>query len=386
MDNLTHTLTGLVLSRAGLNRWYARSALVLMLAANVPDIDIVTAVRGALPYFEAHRGYTHSIAMAPVMALLPVLLVCAIARSMRGWKAAWVLSLIGVASHLLLDWTNAYGIRFLLPFSSRWFRLDLNNIVDLWIWGVLLIASVGPLLGRLVSSEIGASSGSGRALAIFALSFLVVYDFGRYLAHQRAIEMLNSRIYLDQTQQGAAPIRVAAFPTGFVNPFDWSGWMERPELVMHFSMNLLADFDPTSPDRTIYKPAARPAFGRRAPGVSRAEISGVCAVSAVASDSRGRSRGGASSGSSRLAFPVHGRRDFGPIQSSDRVWVSLLKAPAPFRGRKKSAKAPTHSRSRLGNTLSRLGILQVVASEPACRHASRCSHRSACEIQPANRH
>jgi inner membrane protein len=255
MDNITHTLTGVVLSRVGLNRWYARSGLLLMLAANIPDIDIVTAVRGALPYFIAHRGYTHSIAMAPVMALIPMLVVCGVYRSMRGWKAAYVLSLIGVASHLLLDWTNSYGVRFLLPFSSRWFRLDLNNIVDLWIWAILLIACVGPLLGRLVSSEIGARSGSGRGLAIFALSFLVVYDFGRYLVHQRAVETLSSRIY-----QGGPPIRVAAFPTGLVNPFEWSGWIERPELVMHFSMNLRADFDPTAPLRTIYKPQPGPAL------------------------------------------------------------------------------------------------------------------------------
>ena len=253
MDNLTHTLTGVVLNRAGLNRWYARSGLVLMLAANIPDIDVVTAVRGAFPYFVAHRGYTHSIAMAPVMALIPMLLACAVSRSMRGWKAAYVLSLIGVASHLLLDWTNAYGVRFLLPLSSRWFRLDLNNIVDLWIWGVLLTATVGPLLGRLVSSEIGAKSGSGRGLAIFALAFLLIYDFGRYLVHKRAIETLNSRIY-----QGAAPIGVAAFPIGFVNPFEWSGWIERPEMAMHFSMNLLSEFDPTAPDRTIYEPEPSP--------------------------------------------------------------------------------------------------------------------------------
>jgi hypothetical protein len=131
--------------------------------------------------------------------------------------------------------------------------LDLSNIVDLWIWAVLLAATVWPLLGRLVSSEIGAKSGSGRGLAIFALSFLAVYDFGRYLVHQRAIETLNSRIY-----QGGPPIRVAAFPTGFVNPFEWSGWVERPELAMHFSMNLLAEFDPTSPTRTIYKPEPSP--------------------------------------------------------------------------------------------------------------------------------
>ena len=195
MDNFTHTLTGLALSQAGLNRWYPRASLLLILSANVPDIDIVTAFRGSLSYFEHHRGITHTVVMAPVMALLPVLFVCAVSRSMRGWKAAWVLSVIGVASHLLLDWTNAYGIRFLVPFSDHWFRLDLNNLIDLWIWAVLLIAWVGPLLGRLVSSEIGGNAGSGRALAWFALSFVLLYDFGRWLAHQRALEILNSRVY-----------------------------------------------------------------------------------------------------------------------------------------------------------------------------------------------
>jgi inner membrane protein len=160
-----------------------------------------------------------------------------------------------VASHLLLDWTNTYGIRFLSPFSSRWFRLDINNLTDLWIWMVLLLACVGPLLARLVSSEIGGKSGSGRGLAVFALSFLLVYDFGRYLIHQRAIETLNSRVY-----QGGAPIRVAAFPRSIANPFDWSGWVDRGEFAMHFSMNMLTDFDPTAPDRIIHPPEPSPAL------------------------------------------------------------------------------------------------------------------------------
>ncbi|HLK19234.1 MAG TPA: metal-dependent hydrolase [Bryobacteraceae bacterium] len=248
MDNPTHTLTGLLMSRAGLSRWHPQSVWLLMLAANIPDIDIAVALRGALPYFVAHRGYTHSIFLLPVMAFIPMLVVCAVVRSMRGWKAAYGLSLIGVASHLLLDWTNAYGIRFLYPFSGRWFHLDLNNIIDLWIWGVLAIATLGPMLGRLVSSEIGATSGSGRGMAIFALAFLVCYDFGRFLAHQRAIETLNSHVYL-----GSPPIRVGAFPVGLVNPFEWSGWIERPDFAMHFAMNLRTDFDSTGAEQTIYK-------------------------------------------------------------------------------------------------------------------------------------
>jgi inner membrane protein len=254
MDNITHSLTGLALSRAGLNRYYSHSALVLLLSANAPDADIVMALRGSLSYFENHRGMSHAIVMAPVMALLAALLVCAATRTLRNWKAAFALAIIGVASHLLLDWTNAYGIRLLLPFSSEWFRLDVSNIIDLWIWGVLLMATIGPWLGRLVSSEIGAKAGSGRGLAIFALSFLLVYDFGRYMIHQRAIDTLGAHVY-----RGGPPLRVGAFPTSLVNPFQWDGWIDRPTFAMRFSMDLLQDFDPGT--GTIYfKPEPGPAM------------------------------------------------------------------------------------------------------------------------------
>jgi len=265
MDNITHTLTGLMLSRGGLNRWYPRAGLVLILSANVPDIDVLTALRGSLTYFENHRGLTHCIAMMPVMALLPVLVACAVGRTWKGWLAAWGLSIVGVASHLLLDWTNAYGIRMLLPFSSAWLRLDLNNLVDLWIWGVLLLAWLGPMLGGLVSAEMGAKAGTGRGMAIFALGFLLAYDGGRAVSHQRAIDILNSRVY-----EGGPPLRAAAFPESAVNPFLWSGWVERPELAMHFQVNILDDrFDPTS-GTIVYKPDPSPAIeaARRASPVA----------------------------------------------------------------------------------------------------------------------
>ena len=254
MDNFTHTLTGLAMSQAGLNRWHLRPGLALMLAANAPDIDIFALSRGQLTYFENHRGITHSVFVAPVLALLVALLVCAIGRTTRGWKAAWCLGLLGVASHLLLDWTNSYGVRLFLPFSAQWFRLDLNGLNELWVTAALLIAWLGPLLGRLVSTEIGAKPGSGRALAIFALSFFLLYDLGRYLTHQRAIDMLNSRVYQD-----GPPLRVAAFPSSAANPFRWTGWVERPEFSMRFSMNVLTDFDPTA-GTTIYKPEPSPAL------------------------------------------------------------------------------------------------------------------------------
>jgi inner membrane protein len=263
MDNLTHSLTGLMLSRAGLDKFYPRATLVLVLAANVPDIDIVAIAGGPLFYFAQHRGLTHSVFTAPLIALLPVLIACAVAKTMRGWAVAWGLSLIGVASHLLLDWTNVYGIRLLFPFSQEWFHLDLINLFDLIVWAVLLLGWVGPMLGRLVSGEIGAPSGSGRGLAVFALAFFLIYDFGRFLSHQRAIEILNSREYRD-----GPPIRTAAFPSSALSPLEWQGWIERPEFVMHFTVNVLQQFDPTA-GKIIFKQAPTQAMeaARQAPSI-----------------------------------------------------------------------------------------------------------------------
>src|SRR5579884_3499420 len=179
MDPLTHALTGVALSRAGLNRWYPAATGLLVVASEAPDVDIAWLSRGPFTYFVHHRAITHAFVAAPVLAAAVSLLFCTVRPSWRKFGWGFVLSLIGVLGHLLLDWTNAYGIRFFLPFSQHWYSLDLTNVVDPWLWAVLLIAALGPLLGRLVSSEMGAAGGKGRGLAIFALLFIVLYNAGR---------------------------------------------------------------------------------------------------------------------------------------------------------------------------------------------------------------
>ncbi|HUE21419.1 MAG TPA: metal-dependent hydrolase, partial [Bryobacteraceae bacterium] len=232
--------TGLFLGRAGLNRFSEQAPWILVLAANAPDIDIVTLAGGQLNYLNYHRHLTHSLAALPVMALLPVLAVRLFTRKPFSWLGAYVISLAAVASHLLLDYTNVYGIRFLLPFSARWFHLDLTSVVDLWIWAVLLVALAGPLIARLVNAEIGArTKNAGRGLAIFALLFLALYNAGRGVLHTRAVATLGSRVYA-----GAPPQRVAALP-GPVNPLAWRGLVETGELYDVVDFSLLEEFDPS---------------------------------------------------------------------------------------------------------------------------------------------
>jgi inner membrane protein len=252
LDNLTHTLTGIMLARAGLRKFSPRGTLLLALAANAPDIDVVSWFGGPLVYLEYHRWITHALIAMPVIALLPVAIVRIFHRGSFSWIRAFLLSLTAVATHLLLDFTNVYGVRLLLPFSSQWLRLDITSVIDLWIWAILLLALAAPALARLVSSEIGAKGSPGRGWAIVALAAIVIYDFGRYLAHERVLAMLNSRVY-----RAEAPLRTAAFPN-MANPLRWTGLVELSDAYVMLPVGLPDDFDPTR-GRAFFKAARSPA-------------------------------------------------------------------------------------------------------------------------------
>ncbi|MGI8959470.1 MAG: metal-dependent hydrolase [Bryobacteraceae bacterium] len=250
MDNLTHSLTGFALARSGLDRYCPHATLLMILAANAPDLDIVALQGGSLRYLEWHRGYSHSIACLPLIALLPVLVVAAIFRQKLPWWRAWILCCAAVGSHLLIDWTNSYGVRFMLPFSSAWFHLDLNSLYDGWILAVLLFAAFWPLLARLVSSEIGERARPGRGTALFALAFFVLFDLTRAVLHQRAIAQLDSRLYED-----APPLRTAALPEPFT-PFRWTGVVETADTYRLYTVNMLGDRNAQA-SQTFYKPPPR---------------------------------------------------------------------------------------------------------------------------------
>lgn len=251
MDNITHSLTGLVLSRAGLKQFCPRATALLLLSANVPDVDILWARSGALRYLEMHRGYTHSLLLLPVMALICVLLVAAGFREKLPWTKAWLLCCLGIGSHLLLDWTNSYGIRLLLPFSPQWFHLDLNALYDVWIWAALVFAVVWPLFGAMVSREIGDRKLGGRGTAWFALLFFLFFDIGRAILHGRALAQMESRLYDD-----APAAEAAALPNSFT-PLEWTGVVETAKDYRLLRVNVTGSLD-LSTAEIFYKPAVTP--------------------------------------------------------------------------------------------------------------------------------
>lgn len=270
MDNLTHTMTGVVLSRVGLRRIAPQATLTLALAANAPDIDVITWVGGSLAYLRYHRGLTHALAGLPIMAGAVVAVVWLLTRrnapSFR-WGRNFLVALIGAASHTLMDFANTYGVRPWLPFSGAWYSWDISFLVDLWVWVVLLGCLAAPALGRLISGEIGARPGTGTGAAVFALLCLAGWWTARDLLHLRAVSMLEAHLYGftpsaatdsdgGRNPEGVAPLRVAAFPNP-ANPLLWRGFAETETFYQLLEVDVRRPLDPTR-GRIIYKPEQSP--------------------------------------------------------------------------------------------------------------------------------
>ncbi|MFB3924229.1 MAG: metal-dependent hydrolase [Terriglobia bacterium] len=262
MDNLTHTLTGLALSHAGLNRKTRFATLVLVVGSSLPDLDVVSRFESSASYLKYHRGITHSLMGVAILGIALGLAAYYLGRRAAPKKGAppvdarWLLacSLLATFSHLLLDFTNSYGIRPFLPFSGRWCAWDIMFIIDPLLLALLLAGFAAPALFRLISEEVGARKTDFRSGAIFALCSMVVLWGIRDVAHARVVAMLDSHLYQEEN-----PRQVGAFPAP-INPFAWTGVVETESAYHVLPANALAGDVDVEHTRVFRKPEPAPAL------------------------------------------------------------------------------------------------------------------------------
>ncbi len=297
MDNLTHSLVGLASAKAGLERLSPSATAVCLIAANIPDSDIVVLLFGdRWTFLHHHRGITHSIIGTLALALLlPIVfyfveLIIASARARPPaikLKGLLLASVIVSATHPLLDWMNNYGIRLLLPWSSQWIYGDFVFIVDpyLWmafggaaflltskswiqlsVWSILVavlsyLVLFGPaergglsdptfvrgfwiggmiLLFSLYRLRVRQRWGSKIALA--AIFVAIFYLGGLAYAHRVALDESRGLAILVANQNGEAITDIAAMPT-LASPFNWQTVFETDQAVYRFSLRLRSQPD-----------------------------------------------------------------------------------------------------------------------------------------------
>ncbi|HWG20202.1 MAG TPA: metal-dependent hydrolase [Terracidiphilus sp.] len=284
MEPLTHFLTGACIGRAGLNRKTAYATLVATLAAEAADLDILWGFDGPVAELQHHRGITHTIIAAPVVALVVVGIVGGVhvwrerrrgrahpglaeppaARNRRPplhWGWLYLTALIAALSHLLLDWTNNYGLRPFFPFNPRWYAGSFVFIAEPVWWVILVLALVLPGLFGLADREIGVRRPAfrGRGWAIFALIAMTVFGCWRWAEYAQA------RAMLENTQiTTAAPTRIGVEPYP-INPWHWHAILETPAFYQTAEVHTNSgsiDTDPQTdvlfkPDDTVAVEAAK---------------------------------------------------------------------------------------------------------------------------------
>jgi inner membrane protein len=218
MDNVTHTLIGVMVGETAhrfspgvagrLSSQSRRTAgiTLMVLGNNLPDADFLyPALTGSkLDYLLQHRGHTHTV----LGALLIALLMLAALRLWFQWRgSAWsrsdalylgAMALLAPMLHLGLDFTNSYGVHPFWPFDNRWFYGDAVFIIEplLWICATPLLFTLRSMFARVLVglaliTGIGLCIGSGMVpmplVAALVLLLLTLAAVGRAATARNAL-------------------------------------------------------------------------------------------------------------------------------------------------------------------------------------------------------
>jgi len=254
------------MGRSGLNRKTALATLTLTLAAEAPDLDVIAGiVRGPAFGFAHHRGFTHSFLGVLLDALVVLGFVYLVWRLRRRklsdpnlpprWGLLYLYACLAGLSHILLDFTNNYGVRPFWPFSEKWYSWDIVFIFEPVMFALLVLGLIVPSIFGLIDKEIGARrrSPQGRVAATLALCGVVLLWGLRDYEHRRAVNALEARTY-----NGVDPLRTSAYPK-WIDPFHWYGVVETPAFFALGSVDSLTpEVDPEGRLEIRYKPEETP--------------------------------------------------------------------------------------------------------------------------------
>lgn len=210
MDIVTHAVSGLLVARAlparPATRW---TPVFFMLAACLPDFDLLFASTPAL-FLNLHRGISHSVFLAPVLAML--LAVCAWPLRRRQTPgrmrlpALWLAFAGCLYLHILLDCFTTYGTMIFLPFSSMRVRLNATFIVDIFMTLPALLLLIAGVPARQ----------KARLLAGLGLAWLVIYP-----CFNMGMSALAGRNLADSLRTGGRDVVEMSVLPDFFSPLFW---------------------------------------------------------------------------------------------------------------------------------------------------------------------
>lgn len=168
------------------------------------------------------------------------------------WGVLYGLALLALLSHLLLDYTNSYGLRPFFPFDDRWYAASIVFTFDPVMFVMLLGALTAPWLFGLVGAEVGAKKQPFRARgwAIAALLGVVGWWGLREVEHGRAMQLAMAQSIpapVEAVAASAADVSDQSAPApAEATPVYLSAQraLAGPDLLSPFHWSTVTDFGP----------------------------------------------------------------------------------------------------------------------------------------------
>ena len=232
MDPFTQGVFGSLFAQAGTRRKHIRpAAAVAFVGGMSPDLDVlIRSSNDSLLALEYHRHFTHSLAFIPAAAALVALVAWPLVSRWRPdvkFARVFAWSLLGVASHGVLDAMTSYGTRLLWPFSDERIAWNSISVID-----PLFTIPLAVLLGLAVWKQ------SRKGALVAALWAIMYLAFGTLQQHRA--EQIVSR-WADDV--GIEANRVIAKPS-FANLVLWRGLVDDGRRMHVVAVRILPGSEP----------------------------------------------------------------------------------------------------------------------------------------------
>lgn len=221
MDSLTQIVLGAAVAEVVAGKKIGNKAVYWgAFGGTIPDLDVLGSFfMGEVEYVNFHRGYSHSLIFAFVIAPILGWLV-----SRSRWSAGqpwefWVkLFFWTIFTHPLLDIFTSYGTQIFLPFSD--YKVELNTIfiIDPAYTLPMMIALIMGMFLRQDSSRRRKTIYSGVILSHVYLLFTVCNKF----------LLVNPTLQTELDRQDLRVERMVTIPAPFQN-FLWQGIIKTPD-------------------------------------------------------------------------------------------------------------------------------------------------------------
>ena len=187
MDPLSQGTVGAAFAQSAANKNNIfKIGFIGFLAGLTPDLDVlIQSSTDPILSLEYHRQFTHSLFFIPFGSLIVALLIFPLVKRSMSLKTVYFASLLGYATHGLLDACTSYGTQLFWPFSNE--RVSWNNIsiVDpLFTIPVLILVVI-------------AIRTKNKIFSFFGIGWIIFYLSLGFVQYQRAlsaaIELANMR-------------------------------------------------------------------------------------------------------------------------------------------------------------------------------------------------